>query len=798
MAKVPVYNSSIVGNPAGARNNVRPVAIPDAGWGNVTKSAFGAMKSVGEFYDFVEKEDNEKNELDFNNKYNELVKWTQERKRALDNISGEALQGQYEAFYEDYNKKHSELGKDFSGKWAEQWMVSGGRLANQYRPSISAKVDGGLKKAKMESFQSIINAETENYNLTGMLDYSKIDNAIDGIYTGAFGRIVTAGTLSDMDKDFNDGDGFVKMVDRTTGELVKYRIVDKKDGKDPHTITKDEYAAVRERLGARAQEYSTFKRQTYEKIAAGRIDALLKTGDFASAYAVLDEFRKNPGRMSDKVLSTLSAAIEKSFDNHQIVQNANVSISTLARNNADDPNTFGGQFITAKDETDILSDIADLRAKGTVQSLKEADALESALQANVRARNAFVSASVSAQIDDWNKRGLLNGNLSGISQITAELDRMPNNKVKTELAKKIAGIGASKSNGNIRKQFEANANQVMYLMGKKRPDGSIPVRMNGQDYNLARDEDLKIVCDYYNVDPNAMKTIRDNPAKNTFMLRCADKVAETLNKMVGDKESAQFTGQYLLARGGGNLIVQVLNAAGSMTGYSLQEIVSNTNKDDQDALMKSFESSLLTVLRDAQYTKPVRMWGDTTQGIGQFIIDAYHDDESLKQDGENIPEIMSGLVVEKDGFDDFRLQYSRFVGLNPNSVEAYEQAQAALGISVTTERVSGTVGYRTESEMQRRAAEDDIDSLAGKEEYEEKREKLKASRQEIDDSLRQELNRYPNYNIRRVDELRAKLNKADNEISALDEQYRKNRELVAREYETGKHSRRKTQKKGTR
>ena len=330
MANLKQVTPSLIGQTQTAQRSVRMVQIPNpgAGAGDAIKSATKGLLSMADsFANLLQERDEADYKVALNDAIAELNERLQNEVYSQEGFAAEGAAERADGIYKDIFGKYSgKLSGGNSRKLAEYW----GSLKNSQMPRIMSFERSNLQKAELSANQTILKNEVGNYVSTG--DTMALNRALiayDDNYRITNGRLVTRKMMDEIYKDYDDGDGKIKLPDGRT-----LRIVEKVEPGEKDAITKEQLSTVLYNLDRQADQYEAGKQNLFDSAHAMFVDSLLQRGTFqditaAERYLGTVSAKDAPHGISKGVLDECRSAVARKKESYEIYNTADALIKDV-------------------------------------------------------------------------------------------------------------------------------------------------------------------------------------------------------------------------------------------------------------------------------------------------------------------------------------------------------------------------------------------------------------------------------------------------------------------------------------
>ena len=318
MADLRNVHPTVIGRPQTARRSARMVRIPnplDGAGDGLDALARGIPRMAGAIAGYLE----ERDDADYKRVLNEATaeanqRYNDEVLSATGFSAGGSPERAAKIYEEVAGKYRSELSGRNQRRFDEEWGARRNSRV-EYAMRFESSQRGA---AKHQANRSLMDSGIDTYAFT--VDPNALDSVRraydDDVRDSNGGRLVTPETLERFDADFVDGNGTVKLPDRTLddGTVVPgktFRLVNERKPEETDAITWEEIGRIRKDFQLQSEAYQKGLQNLYDRAHARVVEQYLKDDRLSDAEKYIGSISAEgyPQGVSKAALKELNAAI---------------------------------------------------------------------------------------------------------------------------------------------------------------------------------------------------------------------------------------------------------------------------------------------------------------------------------------------------------------------------------------------------------------------------------------------------------------------------------------------------------
>lgn len=468
MAKLKQALPTLVGQTQTAQRNVHPVRMPDPyegladSLGNMFK---GGMQLGGAIGSIME----ERNELDYRRTFNDAVAEVDARlQKEVYEKTGLGAEGATERTSAIYGEVFGKYSGKLSGRNKQRFEEAWGSRRNAQMPAMMQFEYKNLTGAQLELNKTTITGSVAHFASTGAgSDMNPALEAFDSSYRiQNGGRIINRVDLAAFEKDINDGDGFVQLLDGR-----KLRVVDEVSDGDKDVITKAEVGRIHDKMKLMSAHYESARQQLLDTANGAIINQYLQAGDYDAAKAYLAKPTLQMSESARAVLTDTVARRSAAYDDYNSVQQ---SVSSLE--------AVGGKYGSAEQDKNFntaLKAIQDDKSIPPERKLRKKRMLTEQYKVLQEKQKLQLSQDTTAHIETISTKGF----------------------TPVQIAEYIAKVGDPRMRNALQKAFErslksptsAEVKQKMGDIAGGVADGRV-IEIDDVRYDTSNPRDIRALC----------------------------------------------------------------------------------------------------------------------------------------------------------------------------------------------------------------------------------------------------------------------------------------------------------------
>ena len=615
MADLRNVHPTVIGRPQTARRSARMVRIPnplDGAGDGLDALAWGIPRLAGALAGYLE----ERDDADYKRVLNEAT--AEANQRYNDEVlsaTGFSAGGSPERAAKIYEEVAGKYRGELSGRNQRRFDEEWGARRNS-RVEYAMRFESSQRgAAKHQANRSLMDSGIDTYAFT--VDPNALDSARraydDDVRDSNGGRLVTPETLERFDADFVDGNGTVKLPDRTLddGTVVPgktFRLVKERKPEETDAITWEEIGRIRKDFQLQSEAYQKGLQNLYDRAHARVVEQYLKDDRLSDAEKYIGSISAEgyPQGVSKAALKELNAAIGRKREAADVsLQTAQAMEGILSKSEPE------GRKYGSPDQDRLFTEVRrEVVKKYEGEKWKTGAKMVSALDVQYRMlrdqqRAALASDTVSA-LKQMQDSGL------DLNRQAAFIQEMKDSPLKAALQKAWDRKAESYSNSNdpmFVAEQERRLNAFKLALGNGSAD------LDGVHYDFSDQEQLKAYI------LNLGFTERNQKRAGEYMVNSESRIDAALAgkvcaRLLGITDPAEALSRYP------NLLSELDELKGSTV--------------IEPSKMENWLKTNITSILSAEVSRDRTLWWDPSGSLGDMVGTGEYKADQLYMDQDQL------------------------------------------------------------------------------------------------------------------------------------------------------------------